>query len=330
MMVITRTPFRISFFGGGTDYPAFYQEHGGMVLNTTINKYCYLTCRDLPPFFDHRFRIRYTDVELTDTLEQIRHPSVKACLSFLNMHHRGIEMIHTSDIPARSGIGSSSAFTVGFLNALYALQGKTVTKRKLAFDAIHVEQDLIGEDVGSQDQIAAAFGGFNRIEFGGATGIFVQPVILTHETLSHLQSNLMLFFTGFSRNACEIAKVQIEQIPGHIHQLLRMKEMVDQAIQILNRGPDTLDEFGQLLHESWKLKKSLADPISNLEIDAIYETAIRAGAVGGKICGAGGGGFILFYVPPEKQQRVREALANLLLVPFRFETLASHIIFYTE
>lgn len=328
-MIITRTPFRISFFGGGTDYPAYYKEHGGTVLSGTINKYCYITCRYLPPFFDHTYRIRYTLREESQSIDEIQHPSVRECLKFVGID-KGIEMVHTSDIPAMSGIGSSSSFTVGLLNALYSLQGKMVTKRKLAFDAIHIEQNLIGEHVGSQDQTAAAFGGFNKIEFGGSEGIFVQPITISGEKLMYFQNALLFYFTGFPRYSSDIAKEQIKKIPKNLKQLQAMKEMVDAATEILNGRNDFLHHFGKLLNESWKIKKSLSRGISNNGIDQIYDTAIRAGALGGKICGAGGGGFILFLVPPENKQKVKEALKKLLIVPFRFENLGSHTIFYSE
>ncbi len=327
-MVITRTPFRISFFGGGSDYPVFYRENGGEVLNTTINQYCYITCRHLPPFFDYKYRIRYSKSELTNTVDEIEHPSVRECLRFCGIEH-GVEIVHTSDIPAMSGIGSSSSFTVGLLQALYALKGEMVTKRQLAFDAIHIEQNIIGESVGSQDQTAAAFGGFNHMEFGGRNdGIFVQPVVLPREKLRYLQDNLLFYFTGFSRYSSEIATEQVRNTQQKLSELRRMREMVPEALDIL-RGPiQGYHEFGRLLHESWMLKRGLTELISNSKIDEIYETAIRAGALGGKLCGAGGGGFFLFFVPPENQRRVKEALRRLLLVPFRFENLASHIVFY--
>lgn len=328
-MIITRTPYRISFFGGGTDYPAYYDEHGGAVLSTTINRYCYITCRYLPPFFDHKYLIRYSRKELAASVDEIKHPSVRECLKFLNLTE-GIEMVHTGDIPAMSGIGSSSAFTVGLLNALYSLKGQMVTKRKLAFDAIHVEQNLIGEHVGSQDQTAAAFGGFNRIEFGNSERIFVQPVTLGGDKLKRLQDSLLFYFTGFSRTASDIAKEQIKEIPEKLNELRTMRQMVGQAISILNGVSESLNEFGKLLHESWRLKRSLTTKISNSDIDSIYEAAIRAGALGGKVCGAGGGGFILLFVPPENQPSVRAALKGLLLVPFRFENLGSHVIHYSD
>jgi len=327
-MIITRTPFRISFFGGGTDYPAYYNEYGGTVLSTAINKYCYITCRYLPPFFDHKFRIRYTKREETQTIDEIQHPSVRECLKFIGIE-KDIEILHTGDIPAMSGIGSSSSFTVGLLNALYSLKGQMVTKRKLAFDAIHVEQHLIGENVGSQDQVAAAFGGFNKIEFGGSEGIFVQPITIDDEKMKYFQDCLLFCFLGFSRVSSEIAREQIKKIPEKLNELRSMHKMVDEGINILNGRPGFLNDFGKLLHESWMLKRNLTQRISSNLIDDIYDSAMRAGALGGKICGAGGGGFMLLFVPPEKQPRVKEALKDFLLVPFRFENLGSHLIYYS-
>lgn len=327
-MIISRTPFRISFFGGGTDYPIWYEENGGAVLSATINKYCYITARYLPPFFDYKYRIRYVSREETQNISEIKHPSVRECLEFLNINS-GIEMVHTSDLPARSGLGSSSAFTVGFLNSLYALTGKMATKRRLALDAIYVEQDLIKENVGSQDQTAAAFGGFNRIDFGGTEEINVRPVILSPEKLKLLQDHFMLFFTGFSRDASEVAGEQIKQTPSKYNELLTMKAMVDEAINILCSNPCRIEDFGKLLDESWKIKRSLTNLISTNKIDAIYETALRAGAIGGKLCGAGGGGFLLLFVPPENQSRIKEALKHILYVPFSFENLGSQIIFHS-
>ncbi len=327
-MIITRTPFRISFFGGGTDYPVYYKEYGGAVLNTTINKYCYITCRYLPPFFDHKYLIRYSKREVLQTIDKIQHPSVRECLRFLSID-KGIDLVHTGDVPAMSGIGSSSSFTVGMLNTLYALQGKMVTKRKLAFDAIHVEQNLIGEHVGSQDQVAAAFGGFNKIEFGGSEDIFVKPVTIEEQKLKYLQDRMLFYFTGFSRFSSDIAEEQIKRIPQKLNELHSMKGMVDEAINIMDGRIDQLDDFGRLLHEAWRLKKELSSKISNSQIDQIYETGIQAGALGGKICGAGGGGFILFFVSPENIKKVKEALKGFLLVPFRFENLGSHVIFYS-
>ncbi|MBI4333154.1 MAG: kinase [Chloroflexi bacterium] len=327
-MIISRTPFRISFFGGGSDYPAFYEESGGAVISTSINKYCYITCRYLPPFFDYNYRIRYTAREETKTIAEIMHPSARECLNFLKFHDRGVEIQHNADLPARSGLASSSAFTVGLLNALYALKGQMVTKRQLALDAIHVEQDLIGENVGSQDQTVTSFGGFNRIEFGGAQKIAVSPITLSSEKLDALQGRLMLFFTGFSRNASDIAGELIDNARAKTSELKTLMQMVNEATDILNGSIDRLSDMGRLLDEAWKIKRSLAPSISNPTIDHIYESALGAGALGGKLLGAGGGGFILFFVEPGFQSRVKEALKDLLCVPFRFENAGSQIIFY--
>jgi D-glycero-alpha-D-manno-heptose-7-phosphate kinase len=327
-VIITRTPFRISFFGGGTDYPVWYRDNGGAVLSTTINKYCYVSCRYLPPFFDYKYLLRYSVREEVNGIRDIRHPSVRECLAFMNIE-KGIEIVHTGDIPARSGIGSSSAFTIGLLSALYALLGKLVTKRQLARDAIHVEQSLIKENVGSQDQVATAFGGFNKIELGGASEFYVNPVTIHQDKLDLLQSHLMLFFTGFSRNASDIACEQIKHTSRHSSELRAMMQMVDEAILILDRSSDNLDDFGKLLHDSWMLKRNLNGLISNSKIDEIYEIGMKSGALGGKLLGAGGGGFILFFASPEFHQRIRLALKNLLFVPFAFEKLGTQIILYS-
>ena len=327
-MIITRTPFRISFFGGGTDYPVFYKEHGGVVLSSSINKYCYINCRYLPPFFDYKYRIRYAKREETKSISQIQHPTVRECLKLFNFD-KGIEMVHTSDIPARSGVGSSSSFTVGFLNALYALQGKLTTKRHLAREAIYVEQTMANESVGSQDQVVAAFGGLNKIEFGGEREFFVHPMTISEEKKSILQDNLLLFFTGFPRTASDIAGEQIKITPQKTKELNKMKRFVYEACSVLNGSSNDMNDFGKLLHESWMIKKELTDIISNSAIDDIYETALSVGALGGKLCGAGGGGFILFYVPLENQQKVKEKLKGLLHVPFIFDNLGSQIIMYS-
>lgn len=326
-MIISRTPFRISFFGGGTDYPVFYEENGGAVLSTSINKYCYVICRYLPPFFDHKYLIRYSLREETQTIAEIKHPSARECLRYVDLD-RGVEIQHNADLPSMSGLGSSSAFTVGLLNALYALKGKMITKRQLALDAIHVEQDMIKENVGSQDQTIAAFGGFNKIVFGGSQKIVVFPVTIDHAKLDSLQDHLMLFFTGFSRNASEIAAEQIRKTPEKTKELMTMVEMVDEAVNILNGSEGTLMDFGKLLHESWKLKRSLTQSITTRSVDEVYEAAMEAGATGGKLLGAGGGGFVLFFVKPELQRNVREKLGKLLYVPFKFHDLGSQIIYY--
>ena len=326
-MIISRTPFRISFFGGGTDYPVFYEENGGAVLSTSINKYCYITCRYLPPFFNYNYAIRYRKREETQTISEIEHPSVRECLNLVDLN-RGVEMLHNADLPAMSGLGSSSAFTVGLLNALYALKGKMTTKRQLALDAVYVEQERIKENVGSQDQTIAAFGGLNVIRFGGQQKVMVSPITIEQDRLDSLYNHLMLFFTGYPRNASDIAAEQIKQTPQKTSELKAMMEMVDEAVDILNGKGDKFLDFGKLLHESWQIKRSLTQHISTSVIDDIYQAGLDAGALGGKLLGAGGGGFILFFVKPELRLNVINKLKNLLYVPFRFEGLGSQIIYY--
>ena len=329
-MVITKTPFRVSFFGGGTDYPSWSEENGGAVLSTTINKYCYITCRYLPPFFDFNYQIRYTEQEHVKTIAEIKHPSVRACLSFSKMNER-IEMQHNADLPAMSGLGSSSSFTVGFLNALYSLQGRTtIPKLQLALDAIHVEQQLLKENVGSQDQVAAAFGGLNKIEFGGPEKVRVSPVGVAPATVKALEDHLMLFFTGFSRNASEIAAEQIQNTKAKKKELQEMGAMVPEAVKILNSGHSRLNDFGKLLDESWKIKRGLSSQITNRHIDDMYAAAREAGALGGKLLGAGGGGFLLVFAKPEDQARIKEKLGKFLYVPFRFENEGSQVIFQID
>ena len=327
-MIISRTPFRISFFGGGTDYPVWYREHGGAVLSTTFNKYSHISCRYLPPFFDYKYLIRYRLREETSTISEINHPSVRECLTFMGIE-RGVEIIYTGDVPAQSGIGSSSAFTVGLLNALSALKGQIVTKRKLARDAIYVEQELIRENVGAQDQVATSFGGFNRINFGGNSDFYVTPITVEKRTLEALESHLMLLFTGFSRNASNIAAEQIKQTPNRKAELTRIKEMVDEAVTILGQGEDDITDFGKLMHEAWKIKRSLSPLVTTPEIECIYEKARREGAIGGKLLGAGGGGFMLLFVRPEAHARIREKLGSLVHVPFAFEELGSQVVLYS-
>lgn len=325
-MIITRTPFRISFFGGGTDYPAWYRDNGGAVLSTTINKYCYISCRKLPPFFEHKSRIVWSLIENVKNADEIQHPCVREALKFMNVPY-GVSIHHDGDLPARTGLGSSSSFTVGLLHALHALQGKMLSKMELAKTAVHLEQDILKESVGSQDQVAAALGGFNKIEFNGNHDFTISPVSIPRERILELQSHLMLFFTGTVRTASEIASEQIKTIPKKSEELRRMRAAVEEAIKILNNRHD-LDDFGKLLHENWLLKKTLASKISNSRIDALYNTAISAGALGGKILGAGGGGFMAFFAKPRNQESVRKALGELLEVPFAFEKEGSQIVYY--
>lgn len=326
-MIVTRTPFRISFFGGGTDYPTWYQQHGGVVLATTIDKYCYISCRHLPPFFEHKHRIVYSKIENVRSIAEIEHPAVRAVLNWARCE-KGLEIHHDGDLPARSGLGSSSSFTVGLVNALYALEGKYISKEELASQAIHIEQKVIGENVGSQDQISAAFGGFNRIEFSQNDTFQVSPIILNRERLAELQGSLMLCFTGFSRFASEIAKSKIDNMGKRQDELHKMKTMVDTAIDILQDPNTPIDEFGRLLDQSWRYKRSLSDKVSTPEIDQIYEEALKAGATGGKILGAGGGGFMLLFVKPEFQGKVRNQLSRLTHVPFAFENSGSRVVLY--
>lgn len=328
-MIISRTPFRISFFGGGTDYPAWYREEKGAVLSVSINKFCFITCRYLPPFHDFKFLVRYYRREEAQTVAEIQHPSVRECLKYLGFD-RGVDIVHHADLPARSGLGSSSTFTVGLLHALYALKHQMPTKRQLAIDAIRVEQDHIGEHVGSQDQTAAAFGGLNRIEFGGVGEISVTPIIARPEQIEGLQRHMMLFFTGFPRTASDIAKEKISQIPSRRQELREMLRLVDEAQSMLTGPSDKLADFGRLLQEQWRIKRSIAASVTNSEIDLIYEAGMKAGALGGKLLGAGGGGFMLFLAPPERQETIKSALNRLLYVPVRFDYLGSQIIYYSH
>ena len=326
-MIITRTPFRVSFFGGGTDYPGWFNTHGGEVLSTAIDKYCYITCRHLPPFFEFKHRIVYSLIENVRHWDEIKHPAVRAVLQWANCE-KGLEIHHDGDLPARSGLGSSSSFTVGLVHALAALQGRYVAKEDLARDAIHIEQDIIRENVGSQDQVAAAFGGFNRIEFKRSGAFQVSPVIVKKQRIEELQSHLMLCFTGFSRIASEVAQSKIANLKKRELELHRMQGMVEQAVKILHSGSAPIEEFGRLLHESWTYKKELSEKVSTPEIDALYEAALEAGATGGKILGAGGGGFLLLFVKPELRARVRERLKQLVHVPFGFDEAGSRVVLY--
>ena len=325
-MIISRTPFRISFFGGGTDYPAWYRQHGGAVLAATINKYCYLTCRYLPPFFEHRIRVVYSKIESCQKIDEIVHPSVRESLRYLKID-RGMEIHHDGDLPGRSGMGSSSAFTVGLLNALQALQGRAVGKKQLAEQSIHLEQEVLKETVGSQDQVCATYGGLNRISFLQNGDFTVQPMTLTQERLAELNSHLMLFYTGIKRTASEVASSYAVSMEERAALLTRMHDCVEQSCAILNSGR-SLAAFGELLRQSWQTKRALSDKVSNARVDGLFEDARKAGALGGKLLGAGGGGFILLFVPPEKQSKVRKQLNRLIEVPFEFEFSGSQIIFF--
>lgn len=325
-MIICRTPFRISFFGGGTDYPSWSQTHGGAVLASTIDKYCYLTCRYLPPFFEHRFRIVYRQIETCQKVEEIDHPVVREALKYLNFD-RGLELHHDGDLPARSGMGSSSAFTVGLLHTLYALRGEMRSKSQLAHESIHFEQQILQETVGAQDQVLSAYGGFRHAQFYPDGKISVDPVPLTAARLQELHSQLLLFYTGIARTASHVARSYVVNMNARRRQLEKIRRLVDEGIDLLVSGLD-IRGFGDLLHEGWLAKRSLSNQVSNSQVDALYQTARDAGAIGGKLTGAGGGGFLLLFVPPEKQTVVMKALPDLIHVPFAFENFGSQIIFY--
>ncbi len=325
-MIISRTPFRVSFFGGGTDYPAWYRTHGGAVLATTINKYCYISCRYLPPFFDYSMRVVYSNIELCRTVDEIAHPAVREVLRHLKMDPR-VEIHHDGDLPARSGMGSSSTFTVGLLHALYALKGHMPSKQQLAKESIYVEQECLKETVGSQDQVLAAHGGFNHIVFHTDGEISVRPMTLVRERISELNSHLMLFFTGISRTASNIAESYVNGVEAKEKEIRAISDMVDEGIAILSKGQD-VGYFGRLLHEAWQVKRSLSSKVSNSSIEEIYNEAMAAGALGGKLIGAGGGGFMLLFARPRDQSKIREKLSKLICVPFQFEFAGSQVIFF--
>ena len=325
-MIITRTPYRISFFGGGTDYRPWFLENGGAVLATTINRYCYISCRYLPPFFDHRNRIIWSEIEMVNSISDIKHPVVRDVLNYMQISE-GVEIHHDGDLPARSGLGSSSAFTVGILHALYALKGKVATKEQLAREAIFIEQERLRENVGVQDQITTSYGGFNRVDIRPNGEFLVTPVPVSPERLQQLEDHLLLFYSGISRTASKIAGQKIAAIPKKQGELKTMMSMVDDAIDILVSDRDIAD-FGRLLHESWMLKRSLTPHIAPAFIDEIYDKARRAGALGGKLLGAGGGGFMLIFARPEDRQNVLDALSSLLMVPIEFENSGTRVIFH--
>lgn len=324
-MIISRTPYRISFFGGGTDYPAWYKNNGGAVLSTTIDKYCYIFCRVLPPFFEHKHRIVWSKIETVKKISEIEHPAVKAILKTMKVDG-GVEIHHVGDLPAQSGLGSSSSFTVGLLHSIFGLKGIMPTKLQLATQAIHIERDVLRENVGSQDQVSAAFGGFNKISFNDKNEINIKPIIMNPKRLKRLQNYLLLYFTGLTRIASDVAKTQIENTSKKKKELIIISQMVDEAIKILTQNNNLLD-FGKLLHETWMIKRSLSNRISSQEIDNIYELARKAGAIGGKLLGAGGGGFMLLFARPQDQPRIRKKLNKFMCVPFEFEEHGSEIIF---
>lgn len=327
-MVITRSPFRISFFGGGTDYPAYYENNAyGAVLSTSIDKYCYISCRYLPPFFSHKTRVVWSQVENINHASEVKNPVVREVMLYKNIPE-GLAINYDGDLPARSGLGSSSSFAVGLLHALSVLRNEGVSKYQLANDAIHIERERLGESVGSQDQASAAFGGFNKILFKRGGEIEVQSGLVPEERLKILNEHLALFYTGVSRIASEVASEQIANTPLKTSDLARMRGMVDDGLAILQKG--SIEDFGGLLHEAWMIKRGLSSKISNDSVDAIYEKGRANGAIGGKLLGAGGGGFILFFVRPQDRQKLISSLRGYLHVPFVFETGGSKLIYSDE
>lgn len=325
-MIITKTPFRMSFFGGGTDMEDYFRENNGAVLSTTFDKYCYVNVRHLPRFFDWSTELTYSRTEKVSDVEEIQHPAIRNAMKMLDMHE--IRLMYEADLPARSGLGTSSSFAVGMLNAFYALKGKYADKRKLADEAIYLERILCNEVGGWQDQIAASFGGFNRINFN-ASGYEVLPVIMSPERKKQLNNNLMMFFTGFTRFSSEVQKVNAAGQQDKKAQLKQMYELVDEAEKVLRDKDMNLDDFGRLLDVTWKLKRQTGAAVSTNTIDILYEKGMEAGALGGKLLGAGGGGFLVFYVQPEKQDSLRRAMRDLMYIPFKFEDGGTRVIHYT-
>ncbi|MEE9913620.1 MAG: kinase [Deltaproteobacteria bacterium] len=325
-MIITRTPYRVSFFGGGTDYPGWYLKNGGQVLATTIDKYCYLTCRYLPPFFEHRIRIVYSKIENCFSVDEIQHPAVREGLRFLGID-RGVEIHYDGDLPSRSGIGSSSSFVVGLLHALHALQGHMIDRKRLANESIYLEQQVLRETVGSQDQVSAAHGGLNHIRFLPNGDISVTPMSIKRARIGELNAHLMLFYTGIKRTSQQVAESYVKEIASREKPLNDFQRLVGEAIDVLNGSAD-IRFFGKLLHEAWLIKRRLSKSVTNKHLDELYTQARKAGAIGGKLLGAGGGGFLLLFAPPEAQAKIIRRFNKLIYVPFQFESTGSQIIFY--
>ena len=325
-MIITKTPFRMSFFGGGTDMPQFFRENGGVVLSTTFDKYCYVNVRHLPPYFDYTTEASYAKIERVNDLNDLEHPLIRNAMKMLDMHE--LRITYEADLPARTGLGTSSSFAVGLLNAFYCLKGKYADKKQLADDAIYLERVLCNEAGGWQDQIAASFGGLNKITFLG-NDYQVDRVIISPERKKALNGNLMLFFTGFTRFSSEIQQATGAAIKNKTAQLREMLALVDEAEDVLTNRERDLDDFGRLLDETWKLKRQTGSKISTSSIDGLYDKAMKAGALGGKLLGAGGGGFLLFYVRPEKRGDVMDAMRDLLYAPFQFENAGTRVIYYS-
>lgn len=325
-MIITKTPFRMSFFGGGTDMESFFMENGGAVLSTTFDKYCYVNVRHLPRFFDYSTELSYAKIERVTDVNDIQHPAIREAMKMLDMHE--IRLTYEADLPARSGLGTSSSFAVGMINAFYALKGKYADKKKLADAAIYLERELCKEAGGWQDQIAASYGGFNRINFN-SDGYEVLPLIINPERKRQLNNNLMIFFTGFTRFSSDVQKANASNKADKVNQLKEMLALVDEAEKVLVDKQSDLDEFGRLLDHTWRIKRKTGNTVSTNSIDELYDKGLKAGALGGKLLGAGGGGFLVFYVEPDKQEKVKKAMEDLLYIPFEFEDGGTRVIHYS-
>lgn len=325
-MIITKTPFRMSFFGGGTDMESFFMENGGAVLSTTFDKYCYVNVRHLPRFFDYSTELSYAKIERVTDVNDIQHPAIREAMKMLDMHE--IRLTYEADLPARSGLGTSSSFAVGMINAFYALKGKYADKKKLADAAIYLERELCKEAGGWQDQIAASYGGFNRINFN-SDGYEVLPLIINPERKRQLNNNLMMFFTGFTRFSSDVQKANASNKADKVNQLKEMLALVDEAEKVLVDKQSDLDEFGRLLDHTWRTKRKTGNTVSTNSIDELYDKGLKAGALGGKLLGAGGGGFLVFYVEPDKQEKVKKAMEDLLYIPFEFEDGGTRVIHYS-
>ena len=325
-MIITKTPFRMSFFGGGTDMEYFFQKYGGAVISTTFDKYCYVIVRHLPRFFEYKTHLTYSKMEYVSNYNEIEHPAIREAMKMLDIHE--IHLTYDADLPAKSGLGTSSSFVVGMLNAFYALKGKYADKKKLSDDAIYLERVLCNEAGGWQDQIAASYGGLNKINFN-KDGYEINPIIISPKRKKELENNLLMFFTGFVRYSAEIQTMNNFAKEDKIKYLLEMLALVEEAEKILVAEQADLNDFGKLLDQSWKLKRKTGKAVSTNAIDILYEKGIKAGALGGKLLGAGGGGFLVFYVLPEKKNNVMEAMKDLLYIPFRFEDTGTQVVHYT-
>ena len=325
-MIITKTPFRMSFFGGGTDMESFFMENGGAVLSTTFDKYCYVNVRHLPRCVDYSTELSYAKIERVTDVNDIQHPAIREAMKMLDMHE--IRLTYEADLPARSGLGTSSSFAVGMINAFYALKGKYADKKKLADAAIYLERELCKEAGGWQDQIAASYGGFNRINFN-SDGYEVLPLIINPERKRQLNNNLMMFFTGFTRFSSDVQKANASNKADKVNQLKEMLALVDEAEKVLVDKQSDLDEFGRLLDHTWRIKRKTGNTVSTNSIDELYDKGLKAGALGGKLLGAGGGGFLVFYVEPDKQEKVKKAMEDLLYIPFEFEDGGTRVIHYS-